>query len=149
MEFIPILGEMKNQNGYRKVLCTSSSYARYTKAMEKITGFGMKDFFSLPGLGWNYFNSLRTKQDEPIYTFDDKYMRWFVRQCIKGRPVCAFNQNYNSKSCDDFSRILSEKVIVEGKNCDIIKAYLEKKTNIQKILRTIMKVNLTIIETSM
>ena len=47
--------------------------------MEEITGFSMKDCLSLPGLGWKYFNSLRTEEHEPIYTYDDKYMRWFVR----------------------------------------------------------------------
>ena len=43
------------------VLCTAFSYARYIKAMEEITGFSMKDCFSLPGLGLTYFNSLRTE----------------------------------------------------------------------------------------
>ena len=28
------------------------SYARYTKYLQEITGFGMKTFISLPGLGW-------------------------------------------------------------------------------------------------
>ena len=51
------------------VLCTAVSYARYTKAMEEIKGFSMKHCLSLPGLGWKYFNSLRTEQDEPIYTY--------------------------------------------------------------------------------
>ena len=78
------------------VLCTAYSYARYIKAMEEITGFSLKDCLSLPGLGWKYFNSLRT-EDEPIYTYDDKYMRWFVRQSIKGGRVFAFNQYYKSK----------------------------------------------------
>ena len=62
------------------VLCTAFSYARYIKAMEEITGFSMKDCLSLPGLGLKYFNSLRTEQEEPIYSYNDKYMRWFVRQ---------------------------------------------------------------------
>ena len=52
----------------------------------------MKDFLSLPGLGLKYFNSLRTEEDEPIYTHNDKYMRWFVRQTAYGGRVCAFNQ---------------------------------------------------------
>ena len=56
-------------------LCTAYSYARYIKAMEEITGFSMKDCLSLPRLGWKYFNSLRTEEDEPIYTYNDKYMR--------------------------------------------------------------------------
>ena len=54
------------------VLCTAYSYARYIKAMEGITGFSMKDCLSLPGLGWKNFNSLRTDEDEPIYTYNDK-----------------------------------------------------------------------------
>ena len=57
------------------VLCTAFSYARYIKAMEEIMGFSMKDCLSLPELGWKKFNSLRTEEDEPIYTYNDKYMR--------------------------------------------------------------------------
>ena len=60
--------------------------------MEEITGFGMKGCLSLPGIGWKYFNSLRTDKDEPIYTYKDKNMRYFVRQSIKGGRLCAFNQ---------------------------------------------------------
>ena len=73
-------------------LCTAFSYARYIKAMEEITGFSMKDCLSLPGLGWKIFLSLRTEEGEPIYTYNDKYLRWFVRQSIKEGRVCAFNQ---------------------------------------------------------
>ena len=73
------------------VLCTAFSYARYTKAKEEITGFGMKDCLSVPGLGLKYFNSLRTEEDEPLYTNNGKYMRWFVRQAAYGGRVCAFN----------------------------------------------------------
>ena len=62
--------------------------------MEELTGFSMKDCLSLPGLGWNYFKSLKTEEDEPVHTYIDKYLRWFVRQSIKGRRVCAFSQYY-------------------------------------------------------
>ena len=54
------------------VLCTCFSYARYSKAMGEITGFGMKDFLSLFGLGWKNSISLRTEQDELIFTYNDK-----------------------------------------------------------------------------
>ena len=80
--------------GKNDVLCTAFSYASYIKAMEEITGFSMKDCLSLPGLGLKDFNSLRTEEDEPIYTYNDKYMRWFVRQAVFGGRVCAFNQYY-------------------------------------------------------
>ena len=64
------------------VLCTPFSYSRYSKAMEDITGFGLEDCLSLPGLGLKFFISLRTQEDEPLYTYNDKYMRCFVRQSI-------------------------------------------------------------------
>ena len=69
----------------------------------------MKDCLSLPGLGLKYFNSLRSEQDEAIYIYNDRYMRHFVRQAAYGARVCAFNQYYKSKSCDDIFKILSEE----------------------------------------
>ena len=95
------------------VLCTAFSYARYCKSMEEITAFSMKDCLSLPGLGWKYSNSLRTEEDEPIYIYNDKYMGWFVRESIKGGRVCAFNQYYKSKICDDILKIISEELNVK------------------------------------
>ena len=50
------------------VLCTAFSNLSYIKAMEDITGFSMGDCLSLPGLGWNCVNSLRTEEYEPIFT---------------------------------------------------------------------------------
>ena len=52
--------------------------------MEDITGFSMKDCLSLPGLGWKVFNSSRREEHEPIYTYNDENMRWFVRQSMNG-----------------------------------------------------------------
>ena len=90
------------------VFCTAFSYVRYIKAMEEITDFTMKDCLSLPCLGLENFNSLRTEEDKPIYTYNDKYMTWFVSQAAYGGRVCAFNQYYKSKSCDDFLKIISD-----------------------------------------
>ena len=115
------------------VFCTSYCYARYSKAMEEITGFSMKDCLSLPGLGWKNFNSLRTEEDEPIYTYNDKYMRWFVRQSIKGGRVCAFNQYYKSKHCDDILKTINKELAVKGTVYDTIKAYMEYKNKHFKI----------------
>ena len=109
------------------VLCTAFSYAWCTKAIEEINGFGVKDCLSIPGLGWKYFNSLRSEEDEPKYTYNDKYMRWFVRQSIKRGRVCAFNQYCKSKICDDFLKIISEELNVKGNIYDIIEAYLNCK----------------------
>ena len=93
--------------------------------MDEITGFGMKDCLSAPGLGWKYFGSMRDENDEPIYTYNDKYMRWFVRQSIKGGRVCAFNQYYESKICDDVLKILSEGLNVKRIVYDMIEVYMK------------------------
>ena len=93
----------------KDVLCSAYIYARYIRAMEEITGFSMKDCLPLPALVWKYFNSLRTEEDEPIYTYIDKYMRWFVRQSIKGGRVCAFNQYYKSKHCENILKIINKE----------------------------------------
>ena len=95
--------------------------------MEEIKGFSMKRCLSLPGLGLKYFNSLRTEEDEPIYTYDDKYMRWFVRQSIKSGRVCAFNQYYKSKHCNDILKTINKKIAVKGNVYDTIEAYMEYK----------------------
>ena len=103
--------------------------------MEEITRFSMKDCLSLPGQGWKHFNSLRTEEDEPIYTYNDKYMRHFVRQSFKGGRVCVFNQYYKSKICGDILKIISEELNVIGENYDIIKALLEYKNKCLKIYK--------------
>ena len=72
MKLTPIIGEIKTTKGVdfvkNDVFCTAFSYARYSKAMEEITGFGKKVCLSLPGLGWNFFSSFKTEENEPIYT---------------------------------------------------------------------------------
>ena len=109
------------------VLCTAFSYARYIQAMEEMTGFSMKNFLTLPGLGLKYFTSLRTEQDEQIYTYNDKYMRWFVRQAAYGGRVCAFNQYYKSNIYDDILNIISKDLGIEGNTYEDIEAYMKYK----------------------
>ena len=82
--------------------------------MEEITGFGTKDCLSLPGLGWNYFNSLRTEEDEPMYTYKDKHMRYFVGQSKKGGRVCPFIECYQSEFSDDIL-----KINIRGIKCEM------------------------------
>ena len=79
------------------VLCTMFPYASYSKGMEEVAGFGMKNSLTLPSLVWKFFNSLRDESDEPIYTYRDKNVRWFVRQSIKRDRCTALNQYYKWK----------------------------------------------------
>ena len=68
-------------------------YARSTKAMEELTVFGMKNSSTLPSLATYVFNSLGDENDEPIYTYNDEYMRFFERKSLKaGR--CANLKSY-------------------------------------------------------
>ena len=115
------------------VLCTPFSFARYNKAMEEVTRFSMKDCLSLPGLGLKYVISLRTEEDQPIYTYKDKYMRWFDREAAYGGRVCAFIKYYKSKSCDEILKIIPEELNVKGSVYDKIEAYMKYKNEHFKI----------------
>ena len=117
------------------VFCTAFSYARYCMAMQEIRGFSIKDCLSVPGLGLKYFNSLRTEEDEPIYTYNDKYMSWFVRQAAYGGLVCAFNQYYRSKTSRDILKVLSKELNLDAKEnvYKIIEAFMQYKKDHLKI----------------
>ena len=93
--------------------------------MEEITRLSVKDCLSAPGLGWKRSNSLSTEEDEMIYTYNDKYMRWFVRQSTNAGRVCAFNQYYKSKISVDVLKILSRELKVKGDVYDIMEAYMK------------------------
>ena len=117
------------------VLCTAFIYARYIKCLEEITGFSMKDCLSLPGQGWKHFNGLRTEEDEPLYTYNDKDVSWFVRQSIKGGRVCAFNQYYKSKICDDILEVILKELKNDGNDYDIIEGCMKDKNKHLKIVK--------------
>ena len=80
----------------KKVLSTAFSYARYSKGMEKLPGFGIKNSLTLSSLANKYFNNLRDDNDEPIYTYNDEYMRHFVRNFMKGRRCSISTQFYKA-----------------------------------------------------
>ena len=89
---------------------TALSYARYSKGMEKLTGFGMKNSLPLPSLANKYFNSLRDENDEPIYTYIDELMRHLVRKSKKGGRCSALNQYYKSNISEQVFNIMSQGV---------------------------------------
>ena len=60
-------------------------------------------------------------------------MRWFVRQSIKRGRVCAFNQYYKSKHCDDILKIINKDLAVKGTDYYTIEAYMEYKNKHFKI----------------
>ena len=76
---------------------------------------------------------MRDENDEPIYTFNDKYLRHFVRQSIKGGCVRALNENFKSKLCCDIFKILSRELYVEGNVYVNIEASMKYKNDHLKI----------------
>ena len=60
----------------------------------------MKNSLTFPSLGCKYFISLRDESDEPLHTYKDKNMRWFVSQKIKGGRCAIFEKKYKSIIAD-------------------------------------------------
>ena len=78
---------------------------------------------------------MRDESDEPIQTYNIKYMRLFLRESKKGRRVCSFNQYYKSKICADVLKILSRELKVEGNVYKEIEAYMKFKNNHLKFIK--------------
>ena len=78
----------------------------------------MKNCLSLPSLGWIFYYSQRIEDDEPVYTYTDKYTRHFLGQSMKG--VEAFNQYYQSKTSDKIFDTISEESKVRGNKYEIV-----------------------------
>ena len=118
------------------VLSTAFSYSRYSKGMEELTGFGMKNSLTLPSLANKFFNSLREENDEPIYTYNDEFMRHFVRQSIKEGQCSALNQYYKSNISQEVFNIISKGLNVNGNDdvCEIINKYFEHTNKQRKII---------------
>ena len=55
--------------------------------MQNMGGFGNKDCLTEASLGWKGFGTYNN--DREFYTFDDKYVRDFIRKSIKGGRVAA------------------------------------------------------------
>ena len=80
-------------------------YARYRKGMEDLTKFGTKKLITLPSLANKCFNSLGDEKNEPIYTYNDEFMRHSERQSVTGERCVALNQYYKSNIPDNVFKI--------------------------------------------
>ena len=102
--------------------------------MEELTGFGRKFGLTLPSLTIKNFNSLRDENDEPIYTYNDKHIRHFVRQSIKGESCSALNQYYKSTILDQVSNNISKEINVNRIMCEILENFFERTNKHYKTL---------------
>ena len=104
--------------------------------MEELTGFAMKNSLTLPSLANKYFISLGDENDEPIYTYNDEFMRHFVRQSIKGGHCSALNQYYKSNVSSKVFNIISKGFVVTDNDnvCEITDKYFEYTNEQRKII---------------
>ena len=62
-------------------------------------------------------------------------MRWFARQSNKNGRVCAFNQYFKLKVCDNIFNCISEELNVNGNVYEIMVKYLNYKNNFLETLK--------------
>ena len=106
------------------VLCLAFIYARHSMEMQKMSGFGIKDCLTEASLGWKYFGTYN--KDREFYTFNDKYVRNFIRKSIKGGRVGAFNRYFESNQCENILNIIKKHLkINDDEISNIIDKYLK------------------------
>ena len=112
------------------VLCLAFIYARHSMEMQKMSGFGIKDCLTEASLGWKCFGTYN--KDREFYTFNDKYVRDFIRKSIKGGIVGAFNRYFESNQFDEImSTIKKHLKLNDNEISKIIDKYL-KYINIKR-----------------
>ena len=116
------------------MLSTAFSYARCSKGVEELTGFGMKNSSTLPSLANKYFNRLRDQNDEPIYTYTVLFMRHLVRLSFKGGQRSTLSQYYKSSISDEVFNFISRELNVNGNICELLEKYFEYTNKHRKIL---------------
>ena len=116
---------------------------------EKLTGLGMKNSLKLPSLTNKYFNSLRHENDEPIYTYNDEFMRCFVRKSMKIGRCSGLNQYFKSTFSAEVFNIVSEELGVNGNIYEILDEYFEIKNKHRTTTEKNMIHNLKAIEITM
>ena len=58
--------------------------------MQEMSACGIKDCLTESSLGWKGFGTYNKGRE--FYTFNDKYVRDFIRKSIKSGRVVAFNR---------------------------------------------------------
>ena len=66
---------------------------------QKLSGFGIKDCLTEASLGWKCFGTYN--KDREFHTFNDKYVRDFIRKSIKGGRVAALNIYFESSQSEE------------------------------------------------
>ena len=86
--------------------------------MQKMCGFGIKDCLTEASLGWKCFGTYN--KDRDFYTFNDKYVRDFIRKSIKGGRVAALNRYFESNQCEEILHIIKKHLRINDNGISII-----------------------------
>ena len=100
------------------VLCLAFIYGRHSMEIQKMTGFGIKDCLTEASLGWKCFGTYN--KDREFYTFNNKYVRDFIRKSIKGGRVGAFNRYFESKQCEEILNTIKKHLKINDNEISII-----------------------------
>ena len=113
------------------VLCLAFIYARHSMEMQKMSGFGIKDCLTETSLGWICFGKYNRNRE--LYTFNDKYVRDFIRKSIKGGRCGSYIRYFESKQFDEImSTIKKHLKINDNEISNIVDEYLKYINNKRK-----------------
>ena len=90
------------------VLLLAFIFARHSMEMQKMSGFGIEDCLTEASLGWICFGTYN--KDREFYTFNDKYVRNFIRKSIKGGRVAALNRHFESNQCEEILNTIKKNI---------------------------------------
>ena len=106
------------------VLCLAFIYARHSMEMQKISGFGIKDCLTEASLGWKCFG--KYNKNKEFYTFNDKYVRDFIRKSIKGGRCGSFIRYFESNQCEEILNTIKKHLKLDDNEIsNIIDNYLK------------------------
>ena len=89
-----------------------------------MSGFGIKDCLTEASLGWKCFGTYNKNKE--FYTFNDKYVRDFIRKSIKGGRVGAFNRYFESNQCEEILNIIKKHLKINNNEIsNIVDEYLK------------------------
>ena len=110
------------------VLGLAFIYARHSMEMQKMSGFGIKDCLTEASLGWKCFGTYN--KDREFYSFNDKYVRDFIRKSIKRGRCGAYNKYFESKQFDELLSTIKTHLKINDKEIsNIIDTYLKYINN--------------------
>ena len=104
--------------------------------MEELTGFVVKNSLALSSLAKNFLESfsLRDENYGVIYTYNNEFMRPFLRQNIKGGRCSVLNRFYKSNISVEVFNTISKKLDKNGNVRAILQKDFEYTNKHRKII---------------